>query len=45
MGSRPSTHAGGGFMLRDLDAFIRYFGGVRRRTLNYIRVLPPDRVD
>lgn len=32
-------------MLRDIDEFVRYFDGVRRRTLNYVRTLPPDRVD
>jgi uncharacterized damage-inducible protein DinB len=32
-------------MVNSMRSFVDYFEGVRRRTLNYIRVLPPDRVD
>jgi uncharacterized damage-inducible protein DinB len=31
-------------MIHSVDSFIGYFEGIRRRTLNYIRVLPPDRL-
>ena len=31
-------------MIQSVDSFIGYFEGIRRRTLNYIRVLPPDRL-
>ncbi|HEX5692377.1 MAG TPA: DinB family protein, partial [Roseiflexaceae bacterium] len=31
-------------MIQSIDSFIGYFEGIRRRTLNYIRVLPPDRL-
>lgn len=30
-------------MIQDLQAFINYFGGVRRRTLNYIQAIPQDK--
>ncbi len=32
-------------MIRDVNQFADYFDGVRRRTLNYIRAVPADRVD
>lgn len=32
-------------MIQSIEDFIKYFGGVRRRTLNYIRAVPPDRLD
>jgi uncharacterized damage-inducible protein DinB len=32
-------------MIHHVDEFIAYFDGVRRRTLNYVRVVPADRVD
>jgi uncharacterized damage-inducible protein DinB len=32
-------------MLTSMQDFIDYFGGIRRRTLNYIRVVPGDRLD
>jgi uncharacterized damage-inducible protein DinB len=31
-------------MLHSVDSFITYFEGIRRRTLNYIRTLPSDRL-
>jgi uncharacterized damage-inducible protein DinB len=30
-------------MIQSVHAFINYFGGVRRRTLNYIQAIPPDK--
>lgn len=32
-------------MIHSTTDFIRYFEGIRRRTLNYIQVLPPDRLE
>jgi len=32
-------------MIQSITDFIKYFEGVRRRTMNYIRVVPPDRLD
>src|SRR5215471_3646291 len=32
-------------MIKDIESFIGYFEGIRRRTLNYIKTIPPDRVD
>ena len=32
-------------MIQSIDSFIKYFGGVRRRTINFIRAVPPDQVD
>jgi uncharacterized damage-inducible protein DinB len=32
-------------MIQSADDFIKYFEGVRRRTMNYIRVFPADRLD
>lgn len=32
-------------MIQTIGAFIEYFDGVRRRTLNYVRTIPPDRFD
>ena len=31
-------------MIQSTTDFIKYFEGVRRRTLNYIRVVPPERL-
>jgi len=31
-------------MITSTTGFIKYFEGIRRRTLNYIRVLPPERL-
>ncbi len=32
-------------MIRDIESFVHYFDGIRRRTLNYIRIIPPDQMD
>jgi len=32
-------------MISSTTAFIDYFDGIRKRTLNYIRALPPDKMD
>lgn len=32
-------------MIQTATDFIKYFEGIRRRTMNYIRVVPPDRLD
>jgi uncharacterized damage-inducible protein DinB len=32
-------------MIQSTTDFIKYFESIRRRTLNYIRVVPPERVD
>lgn len=32
-------------MIQSTIDFIKYFESIRRRTLNYIRVIPPDRLD
>jgi uncharacterized damage-inducible protein DinB len=32
-------------MLQSASDFIRYFESIRRRTLNYVRVLPAERLD
>lgn len=32
-------------MIQSLNTFIEYFDGIRRRTLNYVRVIPANRVD
>jgi uncharacterized damage-inducible protein DinB len=32
-------------MIQSIGAFIEYFEGVRRRTLNYIGAIPPDRFE
>ena len=32
-------------MLNSTSDFIRYFESIRRRTLNYVRVVPTDRLD
>ena len=32
-------------MISTTAAFIDYFEGIRKRTLNLIRVLPPDKMD
>ena len=32
-------------MITSTSDFIKYFEGVRKRTLNYIREVPPDQLD
>lgn len=32
-------------MIRKVEQFISYFGSIRRRTLNYARVVPSDQID
>lgn len=32
-------------MLHDMQAFLDYFAGVRRRTRRFIRAVPPDHID
>lgn len=32
-------------MLKDIPTFADYFAGIRRRTLNYVRVIPANRLD
>jgi uncharacterized damage-inducible protein DinB len=32
-------------MIQSTTDFIKYFDSIRRRTLNYIRVVPPDRLN
>ena len=32
-------------MIRDIHSFIRYFDGVRRRTLAFARAIPAERID
>ncbi len=32
-------------MLRSIAEFADYFAGIRRRTLNYLRVIPPEKLD
>src|SRR5262249_52432217 len=32
-------------MLKDIQSFVSYFEGIRRRTLNYIKTIPADRLD
>ncbi len=32
-------------MIQTVSSFIDYFESIRRRTLNYFRTIPPDRVD
>ncbi|MBI5840692.1 MAG: DinB family protein [Chloroflexi bacterium] len=32
-------------MIETIAGFIQYFKSVRRRTLNYLRVIPPDQLD
>ena len=32
-------------MIQSVNAFIEYFEGVRRRTINFIRAVPPNRID
>ena len=32
-------------MIKDIQSFIGYFEGIRRRTLNYLKTIPPDRLD
>jgi uncharacterized damage-inducible protein DinB len=31
-------------MLQSIESFVDYFEGIRRRTLNYIRIIPADRL-
>ncbi len=32
-------------MIQSIAAFVSYFEGIRRRTLNYVRAIPADKVD
>jgi uncharacterized damage-inducible protein DinB len=32
-------------MIQDIASFIGYFEGIRRRTLNYVRAIPADRLE
>lgn len=32
-------------MIENIPAFIQYFESIRRRTLNYVRVIPPEQID
>jgi uncharacterized damage-inducible protein DinB len=32
-------------MIQDIQSFIVYFGGIRRRTNTFIKALPPDQMD
>ena len=32
-------------MIQAITDFIKYFGSIRRRTLNYIRVIPPNQLN
>lgn len=32
-------------MIQDIDSFCKYFESIRRRTLNYIRTIPPEQID
>lgn len=32
-------------MIQNVESFIHYFDGIRRRTFNFARVIPPDRID
>ena len=32
-------------MLQDMQSFLNYFSSIRRRTVTYIRTLPPERID
>lgn len=32
-------------MIETIEDFIKYFDSIRRRTLNYVRLVPPDRLD
>lgn len=32
-------------MIQSVDSFIEYFDSIRRRTLQYIRTIPADRID
>ncbi len=32
-------------MIQSVSAFVDYFEGIRRRTMNYIKAIPADRVD
>ncbi len=32
-------------MIEQVSRFIDYFEGVRKRTLNYLRIIPPDQLD
>jgi len=32
-------------MIQSVDTFIKYFGGIRRRTLNFIRAIPDEQID
>ncbi len=32
-------------MIQSVESYIRYFDGIRRRTLTFARAIPPDRID
>lgn len=32
-------------MIQDIQSFIAYFGGIRRRTNTFIKAIPPDQID
>jgi uncharacterized damage-inducible protein DinB len=32
-------------MIKSVESYIRYFDGIRRRTLNFARAIPPDKID
>lgn len=32
-------------MIESIESFCNYFEGIRRRTLNYARVIPPEQID
>ena len=32
-------------MIKDINSFIQYFDGIRRRTLNFAKAIPADRID
>ena len=31
-------------MIQNISSFVTYFESIRRRTLNYLQVVPPDRL-
>ena len=32
-------------MIQTIESFVNYFEGVRRRTMNYLRVIPPEKFE
>lgn len=32
-------------MIQDINSFIKYFDGIRRRTINFIQAVPEDKID